>query len=181
MTPEQEMRKAAISAAAAFCATRTVAPEEVIFAADVFARYIEEGSMAALQVVAMSVPQVGVSQEAELRERGTPAPPVAADPRPAPVLSAVPAQPPAPEAESAADVISLAARESAPARHNPARERIERQRKDRADNILAKAQVAKLPEYRQQLIRDAEEHGLADFEVRVNGEPRALGAYLRSL
>lgn len=77
MTPEQEIRAAAISAAATFCAPiggasngHIPAPEDVLFVADVFYGYVQGGWEEALKVYATSEKQQAAPtvRNVELRE-----------------------------------------------------------------------------------------------------------------
>ena len=195
MTPEQEIRAAAISAAATFCAPiggasngHIPAPEDVLFVADVFYGYVQGGWEEALKVYATSEKQQGVPtvRNVELRE----SPPVEdillselesqpVPPHPAEILPAADARE-EPEPRDA-DVIPMAARGVVTQEQSSARRAVDRIKRQRAMKIFNQAQVAKAAEHKQRLIEEAEDAGLHDFVLEIKGESLVLGSYLASL
>jgi type IV secretory pathway VirB10-like protein len=195
MTPEQEIRAAAISAAATFCAPiggasngHIPAPEDVLFVADVFYGYVQGGWEEALKVCATSEKQQAMPtvRNVELREsppmedillpelESPPTPPHPAETFPAATA------PKAPERRDA-DVIPLEARGVVTKEQSSARRAVDRIKRQRAMKIFNQAQVAKVAEHKQRLIEEAEDAGLQDFVLEVEGKPLVLGSYLASL
>lgn len=171
---EQEIRRAALHEAVEF--TKPLggsAPEDLIYVADVFAAYITGGPEAALQLHFTRSPE---PRAVELRETPPSAPPPA----------------PAPAPEVAPDTRARVARdrtqptqEPRPATPRPANpealRKIERGRREAAQQILRQAKVAKLEEHRRRLHRDAVDRGLAEVELEIDGRMRQLGPYLATL
>lgn len=166
---EIEIRKVALEAAIEFAKPLgAVAPEDLLYAADIFAAYLAHGPEEALRVdFERGRPRRSTTEPVELRERESSKPP-----------------PPRPEVAAVPD------REVSPAREAPkgdpegnrkALSRIEKIRKDRAEGILRQAKVAKAPEHRRKLLREAEESGVVDLVVNTPEGRKPLGEYLRPL
>lgn len=195
MTPEQEIRAAAISAAATFCAPidgasngHIPAPEDVLFVADVFYGYVQGGWEEALKVYATSEKQqeTPTMRNVELREsppvedillpelESQPVPPHPAETLPTPPTSREPER-------READIIPLEARGVVTKEQSSARRAVDRIKRQRAMKIFNQAQVAKAAEHKQRLIEEAEDAGLQDFVLEIKGESLVLGSYLASL
>jgi hypothetical protein len=207
VTPEQELRALAIQAAASHCAARDVSLEDVVFVADVFCGYIQDGAERALQIDAAGTRQVQlepgmgdtspaegpapVVRDVELREeRSVEDVPVSFDPDPVTVMRAVQDTESAPVEPSAsgpepnppsADIIPLAARGSTTPQQSSARHKIEKLRREAANKILAEAKSAKALEHKRRLYEKAEEKGLCNLLLEIDGQTRELGPYLESL
>lgn len=193
MTPEQEIRAAAVQAAASFCAPIGSAGqsipdmEDVLFVADVFKGYVENGWEAALQIYATSAKQqVSQSgQDVELREQHPVQDvqlPQAEAPTQQPLTPSAPATDVVPEIEPpSADVIPIEARGVVTKKQVKSRTYLDKIKAKRAEGIAKMAKVAKTEEHKERLREDAQESGLLDFPVRINGQDIELGRYLASL
>lgn len=195
MTPEQEIRAAAISAAATFCAPiggasngHIPAPEDVLFVADVFYGYVQGGWEEALKVYETSEKQQDAPavRNVELRESPPPedillpeleSPPTPPHPAETLPMAATPKAPERPDA----DVIPLEARGAATKGQSKARLHVDKIRRQRAEQILNQARVAKAEEHKLRLIDEARDAGLHGFPVEINGQTQELGSYLASL
>lgn len=184
---EQQIRAAAIQASAALCAPITsvsggevASVTDVLFVADVFAGYIESGWAAALQIHDNGARQESahpVVPPAEPPVRAVPDAP-AVQPEPVPAEGKTESAPP-PEPDSGK--VIKAKFGTGGSSQGEARSKIERIRKESADQILAQAKVAKVRAHKDRLIDEAETRGLEDFPVVIKGATMTLGAYLSSL
>ena len=204
MTPEQEIRAAATQAAATFCAPLGSSFDDLLFVAKVFEAQITEGPEAALRVYATGQPSA-VTQDApepepavkdvELREQEHPVgdilmmsfdddPPTIPRINPAPQAAseapAVAASAPVPEPQTA-DVIPLAVRGTVDGKQDKARRKIEGMRHQRAQKLVQQAKTAKVPAHKERLRDEADEAGLTEFQIEIDGKLQVLGAYLASL
>lgn len=156
---EQQVRAQAVLAAGAFAgAIRDPRPEDVFYAADLFAAYIIGGTEAALRLYQE---HNGNPQTVELREEAV-----------APTSGAE-----APIAGDRVQAVRPSAPEEAP---NPALDKIHKLRQARAAAILREWGAAKVPAHRDKILRDMQNSGLTDEEVVIDGRRQRLGAYLRS-
>ncbi|MFE0472482.1 hypothetical protein ACFW2V_12800 [Streptomyces sp. NPDC058947] len=194
MTPDQEIRAAAIKAASALCAP--VSPvddqqipnvEDVLFVADVFKGYIEQGWEEALRIHNLGNAQPSDSvRDVELREQKSIEDVHLVEPAP-PAESAAPAGPLLPtqgvkeQGETVADIIPIQARGTVTKEQSEARRAVDRVRRQRAEQIVNQARVAKTSEHKQNLLDQTEAAGLLDFPVEVEGGRQELGAFLQSL
>ena len=212
MTPEQEIRAAALQAAATLCAHFTTVETQQIpgfvdiqFVSAVFEVQIAEGPEAALRLYEASQAPPAVTQDApepepavkdvELREQEHPVgdilmmsfdddPPTIPRINPAPQAAseapAVAASAPAPEPQTA-DVIPLAVRGTVDGKQDKARRKIEGMRHQRAQKLVQQAKTAKVPAHKERLRDEADEAGLTEFQIEIDGKLQVLGAYLASL
>lgn len=183
LSADQRIRAAAMQSAAAFC-DPSVKIEDVIFAADVFAGYIQGGWQRALQVYATGdhnpEPTQG-PQDVELREQASPP---SGAPAPPEVPASTPPAPPEPgpsTPETTADVIPMSARGKVTEKQLAARVKVDRPRRQRAESFLRQGQSAKAEQHRELLMTDIEKAGLEDFVLEHKGEMRQLGEHLRIL
>jgi antitoxin (DNA-binding transcriptional repressor) of toxin-antitoxin stability system len=208
VTPDQEARATAISAAASFCAPisgvadqqmpdgsiRRGIPniEDVLFVADVFYGYVQGGREEALRIYGTSdKQQTPAVKDVELREQR----PVQDVPLPEPELPATPSEPQPPVDPVAstgacegveggspvADIIPIEARGSATKEQSNARSYLNRVKEKRAESIYKRALVAKVEEHRQRLRDEAESSGVLHFTLRVDGKDQELVQHLTSL
>lgn len=182
MTADQRVRAVAIQSAAAFCAPATPI-EDVLFAADVFAGYIEGGWQRALQVHSSGNTQEQPDvQSVELREQATPEAPASHEEQPPKVdAPAPPEQSPPSSVDEHAEVIPLAARGTVSKKQTEARRIIDRNRRERAKYFLNQAKVAKAQEHKMRLLDEVAEAQLDDFVMEIDGRMQKLGAYIRNL
>jgi hypothetical protein len=215
MTPEQEIRAAAIQAAASFCAPIGYVqggvipnPEDLLFVADVFCGYIEDGWQRALEINATGAKDqdanagrgtddtaadvekpsepMDLLRDVELREQ-QPAgdAEVTFDPDPVTIPQAVPVATPEPAptqaADTSANVIPIGGRGNGGQPQNETRLKIEKMRRKVAEQIVSEAQTAKAREHKDRLRERAEERGVSDFVMDIDGQLVAVGAYLASL
>lgn len=197
MTPEQTMRASAIAAAAAFCAPfsgvddgKIPALEDVLFVADVFHGYIEGGWQEALGIYATGDKQQDAPKvhSVELREESTPVEDILLSEPEAQAPSGPPPHPSeAPPEEGQgegpdADVIPIEVRGHVTKEQNRARRMVDKIRRDRAMKIFNQSRVAKSEEHKHRLLDEAEQAGLLDYVLRIEGQPPLeLGAHLASL
>lgn len=151
-------------------------PADYVAVAEVVEAFIRDGKAAAF---ALTVP---VAEDA---------PHPMPEPEPEPVRQVVvedirPVQDaPLPE-ESVAEpepegrVLQMVSRPVSP-KQQEARQLIERKKKDRVDAIVAEASVAKVKAHKERLLNDAEDAGLSNYPVVINGSAMTLGSYLGSL
>lgn len=200
MTPDQEIRAEAIKAAAALCAP--VSPvddqqipnvEDVLFVADVFKGYIDQGWEEALRLHSLSGTQQAPSvRTVELREQqpveDVPLP-EQVQTSPGPTSAPEPAVEPTPEPaiatkvpkESMADIIPIEARGTVTKEQGAARRMVDRIRYQRAEQLFKQAQVAKSEDHKQRLRDEMEGAGLANVVISIEGRKQELGQYLASL
>lgn len=197
MTPEQEIRAAAVQAAATFCGPLKSSFEDVQYVAGIFAVHITDGPEAALRLHEASQPPAEPAsapeapttavKNVELREeRPVEDVEVFFEPDPLNVTQAaeedVDTAPEVPVLEGPpADVIPITARGAVPQAQNSARRKIEKMRHERAVKILNLAATAKAIEHKRRLADEAEEAGLFEYRMEIDGQVRELGPYLASL
>lgn len=204
MTPEQEIRAVAIQAAGAFCAPFSHVqngvipnPEDVLFVADVFYGYIQDGATEALRINATSDKSDQPSiQSVQLREQAmqlasgstASAPPAipkqpVAPKRPDASTPPVAPEPPAkPRREDPANVIPMADRGTGSKKQEGFLNIVEKTRRGRAEALLKESAVAKTAQHKRKLIDQAHDAGVGDFVLDVgSGEMQQLGTYLASL
>lgn len=189
MTPEQEIRAVAIKAAASFCAPFSDVRgqhipnvEDVLFVADVFYGYVQGDWEEALKVSTTSDKQEQPAQDVELCEQhqvqdAHSSQPTEADASPSSVKPPTPSEGDAP----IADIIPIEARGAVTKRQTKAQAYFNKIKEERATKLLKLATVAKTEEHKERLREDAQEFGLVDFPVSVNGREMELGQYLASL
>lgn len=187
MRPEQEVRAAAIQAAAAFCAPiggvadrQIPSPEDVLFVADVFAAYIESGWEAALRVVSTSEEQSAAESAGNVGpHRRTPEQTAASPkPHPQPVTPESSLPTPVQARQGGADVIPIEARGGVSGKQAKAAGVVRRIKRTRAEGILREFGAAKAEGHRNRLRKEAEESGLLDHPVTVGGREVKLGELL---
>ena len=171
MNPDQQIRAAAAQAAATLMAPVQPLPADYVAVAEVVEAFIRDGKQAAFAICFTEQPQ-------EL--------PAAAPEQAAPV--AAPEPPPAPAAEPEpenrqpdAEVIPLAARGKTSVKQETASKIVRDTKRKRVDSIVAEASMAKVKAHKERLINDADDAGLSDYAIVIEGKPTTLGAYLESL
>jgi len=151
-------------------------PADYVAVAEVVEAFIRDGKEAAF---ALTVP---VAEDA---------PPPMPEPEPEPVRQVVvegirpvqdapPPEEPVAEPEPEGRVLQMVGRPVSP-KQQEARQLIERKKKDRVDAIVAEASVAKVKAHKERLLNDAEDAGLSNYPVVINGSAMTLGSYLGSL
>lgn len=175
---DQEIRAAAAQAAATLMAPMQPSPADYVAVAEVVEAFIRDGKEAAF---ALTVP---VAEDAP-----PPMPEPVPDPEPVrqvvvedirPVQDAPPPEGPVAEPEPEGRVLQMVGRPVSP-KQQEARQLIERKKKDRVDAIVAEASVAKVKAHKERLLNDAEDAGLSNYPVVINGSAMTLGSYLGSL
>ncbi|AXH66246.1 hypothetical protein SEA_SATIS_85 [Streptomyces phage Satis] len=177
MNDEQYIRAMAAQAAASLLAPVSPAPEDYFAVASSIATFIEHGSEAALTKALDDM-----ARKREAVEAAVPAPAPVIEPQPVvDVVAEVAAEPP--KEEPQAKVIQLGSRQEPPEKQTAARLSIEKIRKERVNNLMGQASVAKAKVHKQRLVDEAQEAGLDEYTVIPPGatEPTTLGAYLASL
>lgn len=171
---DQEIRAAAAQAAATLMAPMQPSPADYVAVAEVVEAFIRDGKEAAF---ALTVP---VAEDA---------PPPMPEPEPVrqvvvegirPVQDPPPPEEPVAEPEPEGRVLQMVSRPVSP-KQQEARQLIERKKKDRVDAIVAEASVAKVKAHKERLLNDAEDAGLSNYPVVINGSAMTLGSYLGSL
>lgn len=170
---DQEIRAAAAQAAATLMAPMQPSPADYVAVAEVVEAFIRNGKEAAF---ALTVPLPEDVPAAEPQPE--PEPP--AQVRHVVVEDIRPPQEPIAEPKPEAQVIQMVGRAASP-KQQEARQLIERKKKDRVDAIVAEASVAKVKAHKERLLSDAEDAGLSNYPVVINGSTMTLGSYLGSL
>lgn len=171
---DQQIRAAAAQAAATLMAPMQPSPADYVAVAEVVEAFIRDGKAAAF---ALTVP---VAEDAPhpMPEPEPVRQVVVEDIRP--VQDAPPLEEPVAEPEPEGRVLQMVGRPVSP-KQQEARQLIERKKKDRVDAIVAEASVAKVKAHKERLLNDAEDAGLSNYPVVINGSAMTLGSYLGSL
>lgn len=174
MNDEQYIRALAAQAAASLLAPVTPQPEDFFAVADSIAIFIAQGSQEALTVALDGMARKSAVAEEPVQQ------PIVAQPI-VDVVAEVSEE--APVEDQGAKVIQLGSREEPPEKQTAARLSIEKIRKERVNNIMGQASVAKAKVHKQRLVDEAQDAGLNEYTVIPPGatEPTTLGAYLASL
>lgn len=176
---DQEIRAAAAQAAATLMAPMQPSPADYVAVAEVVEAFIRDGKEAAFALtvplpedVPVAEPQPEPEPPAQMRHVAV------EDIRP--TQDVAPPQGPVVEPKPEAQVIQMVGRAASP-KQQEARQLIERKKKDRVDAIVAEASVAKVKAHKERLLSDAEDAGLSNYPVVINGSTTTLGSYLGSL
>lgn len=167
MNPDQQIRAAAAQAAATLMAPVQPLPADYVAVAEVVEAFIRDGKQAAFALCFTEQPQ---ELPAAAPEQAAPEPP------PAPA-----AEPEPEDQQSDAEVIPLAARGKTSAKQETASKIVRDTKRKRVDSIVAEASMAKVKAHKERLINDADDAGLSDYAIVIEGKPTTLGAYLESL
>lgn len=161
MEPEK-VRAVAITAAAFYSgALGRGTPRHVVFAADVFAAYVRDGSDAALAICDWDGSASSDPRTAEAPE--------AADP------------PRAPVANVGGDTGGAISNPERSAGNSAALRSIESGRRERAQGLLKEMRAAKTEGEQRGVIQKMNSAGLADLKVRIKNVEQLFGPYLTSL
>ena len=170
MNHEQQIRAAAAQAAATLMAPVQPLPADYVAVAEVVEAFIRDGKEAAFALCFAGQEQVPPAAAPEQVV------PVAMEPPPAPVIEQEPE-----DQQADAEVIPLAARGKTSAKQEVASKIVRDTKRKRVESIVAEAGMAKVKAHKERLINDADDAGLSDYAIIIEGKPTTLGAYLESL